>query len=114
VGILFAHRSGGPPKPNVDYFNGRIAECTFDRGWRGVALDDRPETEGGTGVPITLWGSEIASCRFTELSGSAVRLVNAPGLYFGMPSNALRDLFVQNWQRENVEPQVAVETQGGA
>lgn len=114
VGVWFSSVPLSAPLPtNIDYYNARISECTAFRGWRGVALDDRTEAQGGPQVPITLWGAEIASSGFWDMAGSAVRLANAPGRYFGMPSNALRDLYVVNRSDyKNSEPQIHVAEQG--
>lgn len=113
VGIWFSSVPLTAPLPsNIDYYNARVSECTFQRCWRGIALDDRTEKDGGPAVPITLWGTEIAACGFWHLAGAAVSLRNAPGRYFGMPSNALRNLYVtNNSPRPNGEPQIVVDTQ---
>ena len=115
VGIFFGDDGQAPGEPNVNYYHGRISECWFRRGWRGIALDDRAEKDGGLGRPVALWHSEIDNCGFVEMRGSAVRLSNAPGVYLGMVSNTVRDVYVLNSNDyRNEEEQVRVDTQGSS
>jgi hypothetical protein len=118
VAILFA--AGARNETEGAYYQITIRECRFERGWRGIAIDDTYDL-----APISVWDTHIDRCSFHGLRGAAVSLVNyaSPKTYIGMPANAIRGCFIENYSnpdgedmgvefsRRNVEPQVRLAAQ---
>lgn len=106
VGVLFRPESG-----SGHCYHGRITECMFKWGWRGVAFDDRTGSQGGLGQAIAVWNTQIDHCSFVDMTGAGVRFNNVPGLFIGMPGNAFRSLLVQQVDIQNGEEQIKVTQQ---
>jgi hypothetical protein len=113
VGILFSYAPlSQPPPDRAGYFHVLIKECWFRRGWRGIALDYRTASQGGPGISLSLWNTQVEHCGFEGMSGAAVWLRDVVGKA-GMPGNAYRSLFVVNDpERQNGEPQLELIPQG--
>ena len=84
---------------NGDHYLGRIVGCAFEKGWRGIAVDDR--NRGGH--PVAVWDTVIEKCRFSSFRGAAISYVNGPSGVIGMPNNSIVDSFVENYSRDNPE-----------
>jgi len=123
VAVLFSAGGRAPATVDDHYYHITIRDCQFERGWRGVGIDET--YDGGN---IAVWNTRIEGCGFHAMRGAAVSLVNHPDHYIGMPSNAITDCFVENYShiwtplgnsyveeyaRRNVEQQVRVVAQTG-
>ena len=104
VGILFSGEGGAKGE---QYYNGRISDCSFRDGWRGIAIDQN--YDGG----VALWNTEMDSLLFENMIGAAISTANGPTRGIGMPVNSIRNTFVNNYQSTNVEPQLILVQQGG-
>ena len=117
VGILFSAGGRLPAITDDGYYHFRITDCTFARGFRGIAIDDTYDL--GT---IPVFATQIDHCTFHQLSGAAISLANRPGREIGMTANAIRDVFIENYNRvengnvtyfsENFESQIQLVAQG--
>lgn len=121
VAILFS--AGARGAKSAGYYQNTIRDCRFERGWRGIAIDDTYTKMPPGSAAIAVWDTHIERCDFHAMRGAGVSLVNHPDHYIGMPSNALTDCFIENYSnpdgttmtqeynRRNVEPQVRLAAQ---
>lgn len=110
VALLF---SGVPGSTDpVNYYWGRIAHCSFSKGWRGVSIDDAYLPGQGRARVVAVWDTHLDGLVSQGLRGAAVSLLNGPGAGIGMPNNSLRNTFVENYALDNVEDQVRLGQQG--
>ena len=99
---------------NGDHYHGRITRCRFERGWRGVSIDDTDRAEH----PIAVWDVAVENCQFSSFRGAAISYVNGPGQVIGMPNNRIVGTFVENYgaftdpTHKNVEEQIRLSAQG--
>ena len=111
VAMLFSGPAQPPSNREVGFFHFRITECDVAKGWRGIAIDDTYDLQR-----IALWGTQIGHCLFRSIRGAAISLVNHPDQIIGMPGNALRSVFVENYTGpsfENEEEQIRLLAQLG-
>ena len=130
VGVLFSsggRANDGGPILNENYFHIRITGCSFEYGFRGVAIDeteyvdDKGVNQGGR--QIAVFDTQIDHCYFGQLTGAAISLANRPDFEIGMTSNSVRNVFIQNYDQlrgtnvlrrsKNFEPQIRLAAQAG-
>ncbi len=108
-GILFSGVTTTPPDPptaRTDYYHGRISNCPFTDGWRGISFDDS-FTQGA----MSVWDTRMEGLTMLNMKGAGLSLVAANG-GIGMPINSFRNSFIDNPQRENVEDRIQIAQQG--
>ncbi len=105
-GILF---SGKPGATSTDFFHGRISNCSFTDGWRGISFDDS-FLDGERSV----WDTRMEGLTMTNMLGAGLSLV-APSGGIGMPINSFRNSFIDNPDsaRKNLEDRIQIAQQGG-
>lgn len=86
---------------NIDsgngFFNGKISNCVFRGGFRGVSI------EGATGQ-IPVWNTKIENCDFRDFAGRSISLASPSAI--GMPSNAIENVSIRNDATSNSEDQI--------
>jgi hypothetical protein len=101
--ILF---SGTPGAPATDFYHGRISNCQFTGGWRGISFDDS-FTDG----KMSLWNTRMEGLNMFNVLGAGLSLVAANG-GIGMPVNSFRNSFIDNPQVQNLEDRIQIAQQG--
>ena len=106
VAILLSGIPGSSDE--TQYYNNRISRCSFENGWRGVAID---ETYAGV---IALWNTQIEHCVFRKMTGAAFCTLNGTEGGIGMPNNSIRNTLIQYYEglRANQEEMLILAQQG--
>lgn len=105
-GILFSGERTTPAVERTDFYHGRITNCGFTDGWRGISFDDT-FTDGIQSV----WDIHMDGLTMFNMVGAALSLV-VPAGGIGMPVNSFRNAFIDNPRRVNVEPRIQIAQQG--
>lgn len=103
VAILFSGRQGSA---QTDYYHGRISNCHFQGGWRGISFDDSLVSG-----QVSLWNTRMEGLNMIDVLGAGLSLVVASG-GIGMPVNSFRNSFMDNPRVPNVEPRIQIAQQG--
>ncbi len=99
IGILFGGTSSN------GYYHGRIDNCYFRNAYGGIRI-----VNANPNIPVPVWDSHIDNCHFSDCVGASISFSSG----IGMPANSISNCFIENYVRDNGEPQIVLSGQSGA